>query len=257
MSEKTLKVMYTDATNAAVAVVNAMNEGKTPKEIKELKKACTAAVDLYNKNLADEYYRQLANDNGMDAVKIAIEYEENRVPKAIGFQFKTNDDGFTILKETEPVVKIDLARMQTVIGKEYFHDDEWFKRVNTLARLIAITLNKELEGSDAFQYAIDEAAQAFDLGADADPKSASSMTKAFQKVVDGILWIGDEKDKKGNPVNGVKFTSRNWAYIREGLTRLGKKNGEIVFVSPYKCLEIVTNSINTILNNIGNKLICD
>lgn len=256
MSEKTLNTMYGEAVAAAADVVAAMNEHKNQKEIKELKKTCTTKTNLYNSHLADEYYRSLAAEYGTDAVKVAIEHTENSVPKAIGFQFKTTDDGLSFVNQTEPIVKIDLARMDEVIGKEYFHDDEWFKRVNALALLMAKALNKELGGNDSFQYAIDEAAREFDISAEADPTSASSMTKAFQRVVDGILWVGNSTDKKGNPVNNIKFTSAHWAYIRECMSRKGAKNGEVIYSSPAGCLDLVTNTINMILNNIGNKLSC-
>lgn len=249
--EKTLSVMHDDAVKAATAVVNAINNHEPQKAVKTLKKACKDAVDLYNDHLARAYYRRLAEEHGHDAVKIALEAEETRIPDAIGIQFKTTDDDTAYFKETTPIVKMSLVKMAQTIGKEYFHSPDWFARINVLAGIMAVALNRELAGSATFQYVLDEAAREFKLDSAADPTSSRSMTKAFQQAIDDILWIGDATDKDGNPVNGVKFTSRHWAYIRESMSRQGSKIGEVIYGSPSKATELVADSIHMILCNQG------
>ena len=251
---KTLNVMRDEVYACASEVVKAMNDHRPQKEIKELKKACTAAVNQYNDHVAQDYYRKLASNHGQDAVKVALEAKETAVPDVMGISFKLSDDEVARYEQTTPVIKLNLAKMQNTIGKEYFHEPDWFSRVSVLARLMAFALNEELGGGSAFQYAIDEAAKEFKLSENADPTSATSMVKAFQKVIDGILWVGDAVDKKGNPVNGIKFEKKHWAYITQCMSRQGSSIGEVLYGSPAKTTELVADSINMILTNKGPTL---
>ena len=248
--EKTLKTMYNEVIANANAVVVAMNEHKPQKEVKALKKVCKESVDLYNDRLAKAYYIRLSTEHGHDAVKVALEAEETAIPDAIGISFKVTDDDVALFSENKPVVKMNLVKMQQAIGPEYFHSKDWFARVNVLARLMAVALNEELGGSATFQYILDESAKEFKLSADADPKSVKSMVKAFQQVIDDVLWI-DTLDKSGNHVNGIKFTSKQWAYIRDCMSKQGGKIGEVLYGSPAKCTELVADCIHLILTNKG------
>ena len=248
---KSLNTMKDEVYARASEVVKAMNDHRPQKEVKELKKACTTAVNTYNDHVAQEYYRKLVRDHGQDAVRAALEAKETAVPGVIGITFKVSDDDVARYEQTSPVIKISLAKMQNTIGREYFHEPDWFARINVLARLMAFALNEELGGGAAFQYAIDEAAKEFKLSEAADPTSATSMVKAFQRVIDGILWIGEATDKKGTPVNGVKFEKRHWAYITQCMSKQGSSIGEVLYGSPAKTTELVADSINMILTNKG------
>lgn len=253
----TLKTLYDEAIERANEVVTAMNAHEPQSKIKELKKASKAAVDTYNEKVAEAYYAELAEKHGQDAIKVALEAEETAVPNVIGISFKVTESDVAFFSETKPTIKLNLIKMEKTIGREHFHNPAWFSRINVLARLMAVALNKELGGSATFQYIVDDAAKEFDLGETADPTSNASMVKAFQKVIDDILWVGDKTDKKGNPVNDAKFTSKHWAYIRECMSRQGGKIGEVLYGSPLKCCELVCDSINMILTNKGNTLKCN
>lgn len=253
----TMKTLHDEAIERANEVVTAMNAHETQAKIKELKKACKAAVDTYNDKVAEAYYASLAEEHGPDAVKVALEAEETAVPGVIGISFKFTESDVAFFNETNPVIKLSLVKMEKTIGKEYFHNPAWFSRINVLARLMAVALNKELDGLATFNYVIDEAAKEFELDESANPTSNASMVKAFQKVIDDIIWIGDKTDAKGNPVNGIKFDGRRWAYIRECMSKQGSKIGEVLYGSPAKCAELVCDAINMILTNKGNVLKCN
>lgn len=253
----TLKTLYDEAIERANEVVVAMNAHEPQSKIKELKKASKAAVDTYNEKIAEVYYARLAADHGPDAVKVALEANETAVPDVIGISFKVTESDVALMTVTNPIIKLNLIKMEKTIGREFFHNPAWFSRINVLARLMAVALNKELGGSATFQYVVDEAAKEFELDESANPTSNASMVKAFQKVIDDILWVGDKTDSKGNPVNGIKFDGRNWAYIRECMSRQGSKVGEVLYGSPSKCCELVCDSINMILTNKGNTLKCN
>lgn len=256
MSEATLKTLHDEAIARANEVVVAMNAHEPQSKIKELKKAAKAAVDTYNGKIAEAYYAKLAEDHGPDAVKVALEATETAVPGVIGISFKVTEDDVAFFSETSPIIKINLINMEKVIGREYFHDPAWFSRINVLARLMAVALNKELGGSATFQYIVADAAKEFELDESANPTSNASMVKAFQKVIDDILFLGDKTDKSGNPVNAIKFDGRHWAYIRECMSKQGGKIGEVLYGSPSKCCELVCDAIHMILTNSGNTLKC-
>ena len=55
---KALGVMKDEVFSAAAEVVKAMNDHRPQKEIKELKKACTTKINVYNDNVAKDYYRR-------------------------------------------------------------------------------------------------------------------------------------------------------------------------------------------------------
>lgn len=253
----TLKTLYDEAIKRANEVVVAMNSHESQSKIKELKKASKAAVGTYNEKIAEAYYKRLASEHGAEAIKVALEANETAIPDVIGISFKDTESDMAHMEVTKPIIKLNLIKMESAIGREYFHTPTWFSRINVLARLMAVALNKELGGSATFQYIVDEAAKEFELDESANPTSNSSMVKAFQKVIDDILWIGDKTDAKGNPVNGIKFDGRNWAYIRECMSKQGGKIGEVLYGSPAKCCELVCDSINMILTNKGNTLKCN
>ena len=247
-AEKSLSVMLNDVNVAAQNVVNAMNDGKTQKVIKDLKKAMKSSVDTYNDALAREYYRTLAAEHGHDAVKTALLREEIAIPDAIKVSIKVDDESNVASYElSKPIVRINLLAMQNEIGKEFFHNPTWFSRINALALLMANALNNDLGGDDSFQYAIDKAAEEFDLPKTAKPDSKSSMVKAFQSVIDDILWIGESVDSKGNPVNDLKFTTHDWKYIDTCMTREGKSTKDVIVSSPAKCTELVCKCIHNLL----------
>ena len=251
---KALKVMYDEAFTAAVAVVNAMNDHRPEKEVKALKKACKMKCDTYNANLAKAYYRKLAKEYGHDAVKNALIAEETAVPEVIKFSFKRADDDTAHYEQVTPKIKVSLADMMDTIGKEYFHNPEWFDRASSLARLMAVALNKDLQGSAAFQYVIAESSKAFKFNESVEPTSNTSMVKAFQMVIDEILWIGDAVNKKGVPVNGLKFENRHWTYIQNCMSRQGSIIGEVDYGSPSLCIELVADCIHMMLTNKGFNL---
>ena len=257
MSEKTLEVLRAEAERAAMDVVIGMNDHVKQKTLKDLKATAQAKVTAYNDAVADEYYRNLSAQHGLDAVKMAIQAEDAKVPGVIGFSYKMDDDGVAHLEQKKNlVIRIRLTRMQEVLGKEYFHSDDWFTRINALSYLIAASINKDI-GGKTLDYAVSEAAKTIELGADCDPTSKTSMVKAFQKVIDGIVFVGDATNKKGEPVNALKFTSENWCALRECLTHATKTYGEVAMVTPARCSDFVTGEIHLLLNKYDHRLVVD
>lgn len=253
-----MKVLHDDAISKANEVVKAMNDRVPQTKIRELKKAAKSAVDKYNGAITKEYYKGLAEKHGKDAVRVALEADGTLIPGVIGISFKETKEGVAYMSEGPAKIKINLVEMASKdnIGMDYFHSPEWFFRLQILARMMALALNNDLGGSPAFKYIVDDACEAFQLGEDADTTSKKSMTKAFQKVIDDILFVGDSKDKAGNPVNDLKFTTKNWAYIRECMTRQGAEIGNVVIGSPMKAAELVADCIHLLLKNRGNTLTC-
>lgn len=247
-AEKSLSVMYAEVTVAADNVVAAINNGSTQKEIKALKKVLKSAVDVYNENLAKEYYRTLAAEHGKDAVKVALTRDEISVPNAIGVSIKVNDDDNTAsYTVTKPIIRINLIDMQDAIGKEYFHNPTWFSRISALANLMAVALNKGLGDNPAFKYVVDEAAAEFKFDESANPTSKASMVKAFQAVIDDILWVGEIVNKKGVPVNDLKFEGRDWTFIEQCMTKEGTSTDDVVIGTPAKCTMLIAKCIHNIM----------
>ena len=257
--KENLQILRNDVDTKAAEAVKAMTEGKPEEDIKAAKKAVTAAVNAFNAEVAKEYYKDLAAKHGADAVRVAITGEGMDgpfVPDVIGIQFKATEAGVILINETHPDIQISLPTMQTTIGVSYFHDKDWFARLNVLARLIAVNLNKDLVGSAAYSYIMDEAAKTFELDSAADPTSNKSMVAAFQKVIDGIVWVGETVDKKGTPVNDIKFQAKDWKFIRESMTRHAGV-GTLGFASPARCSEYVCEAMHCILRNRGYRLVND
>lgn len=242
MSERTIAILLAEANNAAADVAKAMNDGLSDTEIRDLKKVCKTKTDLHNTAVAKAYYKNMAATHGANAVYEMIKVEESLIPGVIKFKYQKNDSGVYTAKAVEDAIKIDLTAVQAVIGKEFFHGDKWFDRVSKLARLIAVQVNKAQDGDPKFKYVIDEAVEAFELGEDANPTSKTSMTKAFQHVVDDIVWVGDGAE------NELKFESKHWNHLREGMTWNGSKNNETNVVSPANTLSMVVDCINVIIN---------
>lgn len=242
MSERTIAILLAEANNAAADVAKAMNDGLSEDEIKALKKVCKTKTTVYNEAIAKAYYSDMAAKHGANAVYEMIRAEESLIPGVIKFQYKKNDSGVYVAKTVDDAIKIDLTAIQAVIGKEFFHGDKWFERVSKLARLIAVQVNKDQEGDPNFKYIIDEAVEAFELGEDADPTSKTSMTKAFQRVVDDIVWVGD------GDLNELKFESKHWNHIRDGITRNGPKSFQTIVESPANTLLLVVDAIQCIIN---------
>ena len=247
-NENTIAILRAEADNAAAEVVKAMNEHRSKKEIDKLKKTCTEKKDAYNNAIAKRYYMDCAAKYGKNAVLEMIRVEESAIPDVIKYTYKVDDNDVASYEVKDDLIKIDLTEVQATIGKEYFHATDWFARLSTLARLISVQVNKDIAGSEVYKYVIDKAAEEFQLGEDANPTSKNSMTKCFQKVVDGIVWVGDD-DK-----NAIKFESNNWCFIRESMTRKGKRNNEMLVNSPANTLIDVVDEINKILNKRQNVL---
>lgn len=242
MSERTIAILLAEANNAASDVAKAMNDGLSDAEIKALKKVCKTKTDLHNTAVANAYYKNMAATHGANALYEMIKVEESLIPGVIKFKYKKNESGVYAAETVDDTIKIDLTAVQAVIGKEFFHGDKWFDRVSKLARLIAVQVNKAQDGDPNFKYIIDEAVEAFELGEDANPTSKTSMTKAFQRVVDDILWVGNGAE------NELKFESRHWNHLREGMTSNGAKNNETYVASPANTLSMVVDCINVIIN---------
>lgn len=242
MNERTISILRAEADNAAANVVEAMNDHLSDDEIKDQKKVCKTKVDLLNAAIEKAYYMQMAAEYGKNAVYEMIKADECLIPGVIKYQFKKNDSGVYVARAVEDEIKIDLTVVQSTIGKDFFHGTKWFDRVSKLARLIAVQVNKAQDGDPNFKYVIDEAAEAFELGEDANPTSKSSMTKAFQHVVDEIVFVGEE-----GGLNEIKFESRHWNHLREGITRNGKKSNETYVVSPANTLQMVVDCIHVII----------
>lgn len=249
-----MKILYDEVISRANEVVKAMNERESQSKIKSLRKVVKGAIDDYNNAIAEDYYKTLAADFGHDAVRHALEAEGVLIPGTISVSFKETKDGVAYMAPGTAHIKVNLVRMEQVIGKEYFHDEGWFYRLSVLARMIAVSLNNDLDGSVTFVYPVDKACEAFDIGADASPTSKSSMVKAFQRVIDDVVFIGDNVDKNGNPVNALKFTTKNWAYVRECMTRKGAEVGEVAIASPTMVSDLIGDCIHLMLKNKGNRL---
>lgn len=241
-TERTLAILRAEADNAAAAVVKGLNDRIEDKELKLLKKALAVKTDNLNAAVAKAYYQRMAAECGKNAVLEMIKAKDAAVPGVIKYQVKAGEDGIFVATPKEAKMQISLTTIRDTIGKEYFHADDWFQRTSNLARLIAVQVNKNLEGTPEYKYIIDEAAEKFELGEGADPTSKTSMVKAFQKVIDGIVFVG-ENDK-----NDIKFTSKDWNFLRESFTFKGREINEVGTMSPLEVIGIVVNVIHCILN---------
>lgn len=242
MSERAFAILRAEADNAAANVATAMNDHRTEAEIKDLKKVCKTKTDMHNAAVEKKYYQDMAAKHGQNAIYEMIKVDEALIPGMIKYQYKRNSSGMFEARPVNDDIKVNLTVVQSTIGKEFFHGDKWFDKVSTLARLIAVQVNKDLEGSPNYKYIIDEAVEAFKLGEDADPQSKSSMTKAFQSVVDDIVFVPDD-----NGLNSLKFESRHWNKLREGMTRDGKLSTETYVATPAGTLEMVVDCIHVII----------
>lgn len=245
--------LYTEACNRAGEVISAMNNKETQNKIKALRKTAQEALSEYNNAVEVEYYRNQAALHGADTLQELL--RELYIPGLKKFDYKVRDNGEAYLAEGERKATCNLLKIQQTIGVDHFHSPDWYKRLSVLARLIAYSLNKELGDSAAFKYMVDEACATFDVPEDADPMSKTRMTKAFQAVIDDILFIGDKVDKKGNPVNGLLFTGKNWTSFRENMTYKGKKPGETVIMSPMRCADEVAEQIHLLITRRDPSLI--
>lgn len=249
------KILMEEIKKKSDSVVEAVKTNKPQSEVKALRKAVNACVAKYNLLIEKEYYKFLAEKHGNDAVKVALAVAETQVPGVISIQFRESKDGKFGWSQGSAKMKVDLVEMSQTIGMEYFHSADWFNRIQILSRLIALALNKDLGDNPAFQYIIDDACENLSIGEQADPKSASTMVKAFQKVVDDILWVGESVNKKGEPVNDLKFTTKHWAYVNTCMSRQGSNIGDVVIGSPMKTAELVVDCINMMLNKKDPRLV--
>lgn len=249
-----LKEAYDKLEGSIAECVKGQNDGLDADKIKALKKAVTNDLAKHNGIAAKVAYLGWGIDDGPTAVEKAI--RALYVPGAKKVAYKADKNSGVITASISPaLMKVDLVAMHETIGEGYFHSEEWFAALEKMTFIIANALNKELGGSIDFQYAIQEASKAFEFAPDANPTSNKSVVKALQYVVDAILYIPD-KDKKGNEVNSIKVTSKNWAFIREAMTRKGGV-GEIVMCNTARVAEYVAEVIYKLLRGEGHTMVTE
>lgn len=241
-----LKEAYDKLEASIAACVQGQNDGLDSETIKALKKTVNNDIAKHNGLAAKVAYLGWGIDDGPKAVEMAL--RALYVPGAKKVAYKA-DKNTGVIKATisTALMKVDLVAMHDIIGEGFFHDEGWFSALEKMTFIIANALNKSLGGSIDFQYAINDASRAFEFSPDANPASNKSVVKALQYVVDAILYIPD-KDKKGNELNALKVDSRNWAFIREAMTRKGGV-GEIIMCNTTHVAEYVAEVIYMVLRN--------
>lgn len=247
-----MQEFYDDVVEKAGIAAAAINAGKPEKETSKLKKAATDAMATYNTEAARVAFVKWAEEGNPIEQAVRTYY----VPEAKKVMFKKAKGTEQVYVEYGPAeIAIDLFQLEDVVGKDKFHDPDWFKPVENLALLIANATNKDMGGNIAFAYAVSEAAREFKFSEEADPKSAKSMAKALQQTVDGILYL-PVADQSGRELNGLKVTTAAWHYIRESMTKRGKKPGSVQIMSPAAACELVLDVMYIIINNKKFEAVC-
>lgn len=247
---QTLAQLMEDVTKKAGDCAKAINEGKPQKEIKTLRKAASDAMTKYNEQVAFTVYKEWAEKG--DAIQTAL--RTLYVPGAKKISYKSNASEYTYVEVSDAKIKINLPEMQTVIGIQHFHEEDWFTKVGSLAWIIANAVNKNLGDNPAFAYRVSEAAKVFRFSDAADITSIKSIVSALQQTADGILFI-PTTTKKGKDVNAIKMTSASWWYIRESMTKQGKEPGHVDIYGEDKMSELVADAMHVIMTT--DKFVAD
>lgn len=228
---------------AALAWADGINAGKPERETKGLKDATKGVLDAFNQEKTKAVYAEWAAGENPIETAIRALYIPGLKKVKVAPDKKTGIYHATI---SDANVKISLIDMQMQCGAYLFHDARWCDYAQKLAYLTANAVDESLGHCKDFQYIIDRSAQLFDFAVNADPKSNKSMVKAIQFVVNAILYI-PVQDKNGVEVNALKATNKEWAYIRESITRQGKNAGEVEIGSYAKMVELITDAMYIIL----------
>lgn len=251
MANKTLKEMLEDAQVKANAAAEAINGGKTQKEISKLKEIAKAAVDSYNDAAARKAYREWAEAG--DAIKTALTVLYVPHAKKVSYPVD-NESGKAKAKIADGKIEINLSVIEETIGTKHFHDESWFTKVEALGLIIADKLNEDLGNDEGFVYEVREKTKEFSFAENADIHSKNSMVKAVQEIVDAILFI-PQKNKKGKEVNAIKVEGPHWVTIRESLTgrggvgKVGISNTAILStLIAEQCYQILNKKKNALVN---------
>lgn len=237
-----LEELYADMSAKAGEACAAMNEGKPQKAIKNLQKIAKDAEKAYNAEVERLQYRAW-NEEG-NPVEIAIRERYVRNGKKVSY--KATDTGRYYQEISDCTFLVDLLTMETVLGVEKFHAENWFTKVSKLAVLLANAKNKQLSNDPTFQYLVDEAVDEFNFAEDVDVTSNASAVKALQQTVDAILFL-PIKNKKGVEVNRIKVDSRAWVYIQDCMTKQAKDPGDLGISDTGKMCELVTHAMYCIM----------
>lgn len=246
----TLEELYADMSAKAGECCTAMNEGKTQKAIKNLKKIAKDAETDYNAEVARLQYIAWAADG--NPVETAIRERYVRNGKKVSY--KSNDSGRFFVEISDATFKADLLSMEDAVGVEKFKAEDWFLRVQKLAFLLANALNSQLSNDPGFRYAVDDAAAVFQFADDADYSSDASILKALQQTVDSILFM-PITNRRGDVVNRLKVIKPAWVYVAQCMTKQGNEVGNVSIANTGKMTELVADVMHCLLTGKQFKLV--
>lgn len=248
LKEKTLVDMKTAMDELTEAVANcakAQNDGENPEVVKALKKETNKKLGQYNSLAATAAYLDYGIDDGPEAIKKAMIARYLPGIKRVTYKADKAKGVIVGTISTDLKRKADLIDMFDTIGEGYFRNDGWFSRVEKLAYLMAVSINKDLTNDPTYTYNIKEASMAFNFAHDANPTSENSRVKALQATVDCIVF-DETKTKKGDVVNAIKTTKYHWQYIRECMTGYADV-GNVGICNTTKFAEYIGDVIHCIL----------
>lgn len=241
---------FNKVSEAANQVVLALNSHEPSKKVKELKDVAKKELSEYNEEIARATYLSWRDDG--DPVRTAVRELNLKGCKKVSYK-ETDDGMFVVQFDDDSNVRANLVDMMNTIGKDAFADAGWFSACQKLAYLIAGTLNSKLSSASSFQYILDDAASAFEFG-DVDPCTSEGMEIALQTVFDKILMIPDENGN--NSLSVVTTVSGNaWHYLREAMTKEGKKAGQITICNIGSVVRIVLAAMHIVMTR-GTFMLC-
>lgn len=248
--EKAIQTLEIGAADAAEAVKAGMEQHLPKKDMKALKTTLKTAVDNLNDAIAKKYYLKMAIDHGNACILEMLKVQDVAIADVVSYKFKEDEETGEITFNAEPAFRrVDLTKFRATVGAGYFHDDNWFDLVSQLSRLMAVKLNSNLKGSEVYKYVIKESVK--DLGIEIDASDDAQMVAAFQKVIDGILFLSDGQEDK----NSLVFGTDNWEYVKASFCHRDKRATNVVNVeSPAGTLDIVCCCINVMLNKLQYKV---
>lgn len=247
---KMLHILKTRVENAVAAELDGRQRKLPKKQIDPLKAATKAAVDDHNKLVEKLYYRKLYADYKTDALYEALRSENCIIPGAIAAKFKENADTGAISAEIvkDQTKRVDLSVFRAETAPECFHSEDWFDKADNLSKVMTNKSSKRLHNDPVYQDTLEESKQLF--GFEINPDDPESLVKAFQAVVDSIIWRGEDESH-----NEIIFGEEGLEYFERGFGSVDRKstNG-VKVISPAKCQELICCRINVVLNALTYNL---
>lgn len=234
-----------EAAEDAVAATNEAISNDSYLEIGKAKSAMTAAIAALNDAVIKEAFREFLSDGPETAILKALTQGYLTIYRAKPNRDKnTGIETFSLDKKDNEVV--NLIDLEKQAAKKCFHDGQWIYYLEAFTAGMTRKAVMEI-GNDAekervkSEVKLSETARKCDIGK--DPTSYSSLTKALQGIIDGIIY--EDVDGK----NKYKVTSQDVKYIIYLAFRRGKGKLSISVPRESTMIMLVTEIAHRLVTN--------